>query len=73
MIVVKESETLIACHQPLERHGLFVAGSTGAVYTTIQRHFSDKSVADGRESLSSAVIAAQPIFGVSTPNGQATL
>ena len=41
VMIVKEAETVIACHQLLERHGLFVGGSTGTVYSAIQRYFSD--------------------------------
>lgn len=43
VVIVKEAETVAACHYLLERHGLFVGGSTGTVYSAIQRYFSDHS------------------------------
>ena len=43
VVIVKEAETMAACHHLLERHGLFVGGSTGTVYSAIQRYFSDHS------------------------------
>ena len=41
VVIVTEAETIVACHQLLERHGLFVGGSTGTVYSAIQRYFSN--------------------------------
>lgn len=43
VVIVKEAETVAACHYLLECHGLFVGGSTGTVYSAIQRYFSDHS------------------------------
>jgi len=43
VVIVNEAETVAACHYLLERHGLFVGGSTGTVYSAIQRYFSDHS------------------------------
>lgn len=43
VIIVNEADTVSACHDLLERHGLFVGGSTGTVYSAIQRYFSDRS------------------------------
>ena len=40
VVIVKETDTVVACHQLLERHGLFVGGSTGTVYSAIQRYFA---------------------------------
>jgi 2,3-diaminopropionate biosynthesis protein SbnA len=39
LVIIKESETLAACQYLLDRHGLFVGGSTGTVYSAIQRYF----------------------------------
>jgi 2,3-diaminopropionate biosynthesis protein SbnA len=38
--VVREVDTIAACHELLDRHGLFAGGSTGTVYSAIQRYFS---------------------------------
>jgi cysteine synthase A len=43
VVIVKETETIDACHLLLERHGLFVGGSTGTVYSAIRRYFPDRS------------------------------
>jgi cysteine synthase A len=43
VVIVKETETIDACHLLLERHGLFVGGSTGAAYSAIRRYFPDRS------------------------------
>jgi N-(2-amino-2-carboxyethyl)-L-glutamate synthase len=40
IVIVPESDTVIACHDLLERHGLFVGGSTGTAYSAIRRYFS---------------------------------
>jgi 2,3-diaminopropionate biosynthesis protein SbnA len=37
--IVSESETVVGCHQLLREHGLFGGGSTGSVFTAIQRYF----------------------------------
>ena len=42
VVIVKETETIDACHLLLERHGLFVGGSTGTVYSAIRRYFPDR-------------------------------
>ena len=42
VVIVKETETIVACHQLLERHGQFVGGSTGTVYGAIRRYFPDR-------------------------------
>jgi N-(2-amino-2-carboxyethyl)-L-glutamate synthase len=39
VVVVSEVETISACHELLDRHGLFVGGSTGTVYSAIQKYF----------------------------------
>jgi 2,3-diaminopropionate biosynthesis protein SbnA len=39
IVIVPERDTVLACHELLERHGLFVGGSTGTVYSAIQHHF----------------------------------
>ena len=43
VVIVKETETIDACHLLLERHGLFVGGSTCAAYSAIRRYFPDRS------------------------------
>jgi cysteine synthase A len=40
VVIVNEVDTVRACHHLLRRHGLFVGGSTGTVYSAIQRYFS---------------------------------
>jgi 2,3-diaminopropionate biosynthesis protein SbnA len=42
VVIVKEAETVDACHLLLERHGLFAGGSTGTVYSAIRRYFPAK-------------------------------
>lgn len=39
VIIVPERETILACRRLLDRHRLFVGGSTGTVYSAIQRYF----------------------------------
>ncbi len=39
LVIVTESETVAACHDLLQSHGLFVGGSTGSAYSAIQRYF----------------------------------
>lgn len=39
VIIVSERDTILACRQLLDRHRLFVGGSTGTVYSAIQRYF----------------------------------
>jgi 2,3-diaminopropionate biosynthesis protein SbnA len=41
IVVVSESEMIKGCHAMLERHGLFVGGSSGAAYAAIQQYFSN--------------------------------
>jgi cysteine synthase A len=43
VVIVNETDTIDACHLLLERHGLFVGGSTGTVYSAIRRYFPDRS------------------------------
>jgi 2,3-diaminopropionate biosynthesis protein SbnA len=43
VVIVKEAETVAACNYLLERHSLFVGGSTGSVYSAIQRYCFDHS------------------------------
>jgi N-(2-amino-2-carboxyethyl)-L-glutamate synthase len=38
--IVPELEAVAGCREMLDRHGLFVGGSTGTVYSAIQRYFS---------------------------------
>jgi cysteine synthase A len=40
VVVVPEADTVAACHQLLELHGLFVGGSTGSAYSAIQHYFA---------------------------------
>jgi len=40
VVIVNEADTVAACHHLLKRHGLFVGGSTGTVYSAIQRYFA---------------------------------
>lgn len=47
VVIVKEKDTIKACNQLLEQHGLFVGGSTGTVYSAIQQYFSDKDKFNG--------------------------
>jgi 2,3-diaminopropionate biosynthesis protein SbnA len=42
VVIVNETETIEACHRLLERHGLFVGGSTGTVYSAIRRYFPER-------------------------------
>ena len=39
-VIVAERDTVLACHQLLERHGLFAGGSTGTVYSGIHQYFA---------------------------------
>lgn len=41
VVIVNETDTVAACHHLLKRHGLFVGGSTGTVYSAIQRYFAN--------------------------------
>jgi 2,3-diaminopropionate biosynthesis protein SbnA len=41
VVIVNETDTVAACHHLLTRHGLFVGGSTGTVYSAIQRYFAN--------------------------------
>lgn len=43
VVTVSERDTVMACHELLEQHGLFVGGSTGTVYSAIQHYFCDRS------------------------------
>jgi cysteine synthase A len=40
--IVSEHEAVAACHQLLRDHGLFVGGSTGAVYAALKSYFRRK-------------------------------
>lgn len=42
VVHVSESETVEGCLELLNRHGLFVGGSTGSVYAAIQNYFSTR-------------------------------
>ena len=42
VVFVPERDTVSACHQLLEQHGLFVGGSTGSVYSAIQTYFNKR-------------------------------
>ncbi|MGB3182951.1 MAG: 2,3-diaminopropionate biosynthesis protein SbnA [Cyclobacteriaceae bacterium] len=42
VVMVNEEETVEGCHQLLNNHNLFVGGSSGSVYTGIQKYFQDK-------------------------------
>jgi cysteine synthase A len=39
VVVVSEAETIAACHELLDQHGLFVGGSSGSSYCAVQRYF----------------------------------
>jgi cysteine synthase A len=39
VVVVSESDTIAACRELLDRHGLFVGGSSGSAYAAVQRYF----------------------------------
>jgi N-(2-amino-2-carboxyethyl)-L-glutamate synthase len=41
-VIVSEIEAISACHELLERHGLFVGASTGTVYAAIRKYFSGR-------------------------------
>jgi 2,3-diaminopropionate biosynthesis protein SbnA len=40
IVIVPESETIVGCHRLLKEHSLFVGGSTGTVFSAIERYFS---------------------------------
>jgi cysteine synthase A len=40
VVMVPETEAVAGCHELLERHGLFVGASTGAVYAAIRKYFA---------------------------------
>jgi N-(2-amino-2-carboxyethyl)-L-glutamate synthase len=40
VVIVPEAEAIRACHELLERHGLFVGGSSGSCYAAIGRYFA---------------------------------
>jgi cysteine synthase A len=40
VVMVAETEAVAGCHELLERHGLFVGASTGAVYAAIRKYFA---------------------------------
>jgi len=44
VVIVPESETISACHELLDTHGLFVGGSTGAVYGAIRTYFKERTL-----------------------------
>jgi cysteine synthase A len=44
VMIVSEQDTIAACHELLEQHGLFVGGSTGTVYSAIQTYFRGASL-----------------------------
>jgi cysteine synthase A len=43
VVMVPEADAVTACHDMLDRHGLFVGGSTGSAYSAIIRYFSGRS------------------------------
>jgi cysteine synthase A len=43
VVIVPEVETISACHDLLERHGLFVGGSSGSCYAAIRRYFAGET------------------------------
>lgn len=43
VMIVPEVDTVEACHQLLQVHGLFVGGSSGTVYSAIQRYFAGET------------------------------
>jgi len=43
VVIVPEAETIGACHELLERHGLFVGGSSGSCYAAIRRYFAGET------------------------------
>lgn len=44
VVIVPETDTIRACHELLERHGLFVGGSSGSCYSAIQRYFASATL-----------------------------
>jgi len=46
VVHVDEPSTIAACRRMFRDHGLFVGGSSGAVYAAIQRYFQDKTFSD---------------------------
>jgi cysteine synthase A len=43
LMIVSEQSTIAACHELLQKHGLFVGGSSGSVYSAIQAYFKQRS------------------------------
>lgn len=43
VVMVEESEAIIACRELLSEQGLFVGGSSGSVYSAAKEYFSEKS------------------------------
>ncbi len=39
VVIVPETATVAACHRMLQRHGLFVGGSSGTVYAAVEEYF----------------------------------
>ncbi|MDO3686674.1 2,3-diaminopropionate biosynthesis protein SbnA [Micromonospora sp. C28ISP2-4] len=43
VVIVPELDAVQGCHELFERHGLYAGGSTGSVYSAIERYFADHS------------------------------
>ncbi|SCF03660.1 cysteine synthase A [Micromonospora viridifaciens] len=41
VVIVPEVDAVRGCHELFERHGLYAGGSTGSVYSAIERYFAD--------------------------------
>ncbi|MEU3455496.1 2,3-diaminopropionate biosynthesis protein SbnA [Micromonospora sp. NPDC006766] len=41
VMIVPEADAVRGCHELFERHGLYTGGSTGSVYSAIERYFAD--------------------------------
>ncbi|MFE9203295.1 2,3-diaminopropionate biosynthesis protein SbnA [Micromonospora sp. NPDC007230] len=41
VVIVPEVDAVRGCHELFERHGLYTGGSTGSVYSAIERYFAD--------------------------------
>jgi cysteine synthase len=66
VVVVPEVDTIAACHELLDRYGLFVGGSTGTVYSAIQRYFSGIALRARPRVLFLCCDRAQPTSTTST-------
>lgn len=49
VVTVPEIETVEACHELLNAHGLFVGGSSGSAYAAVKKYLPRMRTADGRK------------------------